>query len=326
MRVLLHAPVPCAAGAVAHLVSRQRWIALALLLPLAACEKVPDQLCGKDAGKPLCCVVTTGADEYASTCVGSLEACKELASGSPYTTNVTKNDNVDKIRSCVTRWKKKFWFDFSGSNIGAPDDQLVALEDSAGQVLRVAFSDRPIDCQRACDEGLSEFCKSFSSTAEIGAQLTDFRSALSHGVAVGTVEMDEVHRIFQIADGADPCDRSSITLSSGKLMNSGPKDCELTASIEVANRTLPVKVIVPATVEASLGLTDGDSVDSVHFDTPEKSLNLVLGDADLQRRWGGQIRRVQAASDALMVSTSHSCLRIGLRPQQLQARIAEATP
>jgi hypothetical protein len=303
---------------------RRRWLLLALLLPLVGCERVPAELCGKDARKSRCCVVTTGAEEYASECVGSTADCKELAAGSPYTTNVTKDDNLDKIRSCVTKWKKKFLFDFFSASQDSPD-HLVAFEDARAPVLRVSFSDRPIDCQRACDEGISEFCKSFTSTEQTGAQLSDFRGALSQAVAVGTVPMDEVHRIFQIAAGSDPCDRSSISLSSGKLSNSGPKACELSAAIEVAKRTLPVKVIVPPTLEGSFGVLEGDSIDSVHFEEADKSLNLVLGDADLHRRWGGHIRRIQATSDAFLVSTAHSCVRIGLRPQ-LQARVAEVTP
>lgn len=308
-------------------------VALALVVTvLAGCDKVPDKLCHTGT-KHKCCVVTTGSDTYASTCVADEVECRDFAAGSPYTTNVDKDTDVNKIRSCVTKWKRDKLFGIFGihrsGKSGDADEgdmgPLVARESLEPASIPVTFSDDPIDCKRTCEQGIGEFCKSFDSTSALGGDLKEFRVAIQGGVAKGSLTMEEIHRIFGVAEESDPCQRSELALSNGQLVNTGIGKCELDASIQVGQRPLPITVEIPPEVRGSFGVLEGDALDSIIFSNPDNTLALRIGDSELNQRWGGSVRRLQMTEKDLLVSTDRSCVRLGLGTNAM-AQLIGASP
>jgi hypothetical protein len=290
----------------------------ALVLSLMGCEDVPDKLCHDTGNRKKCCVVTTGQDTWSSSCVATETECRDLASGNPYTTNVSKDTDVKQIRSCVTKWKKEKFnglfglrkevvpAEWEANDLGP----LVAVETTAPSTVPVTLSDDPVDCKRTCEAGIGEFCKAFESAQNLGSNLKEFRHSIQGGVALGTLSMDEVHRIFEVTE--DPCQRSDLGLSNGQITSSGIGTCLLELSIQVGQKQLPIAVEIPPQVTGTLGFIEGDALDSVVFGDPANSLSLTIGDKELNKRWGGSVRRLQMTSRDLLISTEGACVRLGL--------------
>ena len=110
---------------------------------------------------------------------------------------------------------------------------------------------------------------------------------------------------FRVA--SDPCERGNIDVTGDAIRNAG-KECEMKVDGAVAGfSTVSVTITVPEEVRGALSSSMGPGF-SLAFPDARYALALEFSDMDLNRDWGGNIKRVDASQSSAVLETDNGCV------------------
>lgn len=268
---------------------------------LGGCPKEPE-LCG-NADKPNCCSIgykaPNGGQSYVSYCVKDCaNECKGSSGGVPNCPN--KVINTDQTGGCKTGEK-------SGNIFKLKDD----LAPFTPRVMRVQFSNDPLDCSAVCKGGDVAFCQGAVPAGDRGAQLSEFERRV-HATVSGTIPMSDVHRIFNINSADDPCDRGGFKVSAGGIESTGSSECLINTSVALGAKDVGMTIHVPKVLKGKFRLRSATTL-AVNFDDLNTSGTIELDDAGLNLQWGGQVQSVSVLDGVAYFGLPSACLKVPLQ-------------
>ncbi len=270
---------------------------IAGLFFLSACEE--KIVCG-DGNKDKCCKIDFGDGNVVSQCVANCNTCIELAGTGAPSCPVKSN----APSGCVTGTKRSSLFGLNNLNEFIQPSRLP----QNAPVLRVNFSNDPLNCTAICEGGNFDFCQVFAPDGARIAQLAEFEDLVKERNG-GSIAVSEMHTIFQIEEVKDTCERGPLRLSGGQVANTGPDRCTINASTRISSRPVNVDISIPASLRADIKSLSPAGV-TVEFASESEAMSVRLSDEFLNDKWGGPIQLLSTNANGIFASTAKSCISI----------------
>lgn len=269
---------------------------------LTGCDEF--EICGKGS-KNNCCEIKTGGRGSASSvnyCVSDCQDClKSAQSGQIASCPLISSGWYDTdagAPGCVTAKRKK-------KTIFGSND---LLHDRQTPIVKVNFSDDPLDCKAVCSDSKSAFCTSAGVNTKLGSQLKDLERKIRQSEN-GSISMKQLHKMFEIKDTDDPCNRDSIKLTSNSLSNEGPA-CKLETYLGIGGKDIRVNIDIPESLKGLRNKSGGYL--EVSFNSAANAGVVSIADANLQDKYGGFIQNIRVEGNKAYFTTDKSCILLGL--------------
>ncbi len=175
-------------------------------------------------------------------------------------------------------------------------------------VLRVNFSNDPLNCTAICEGGNFNFCQVFAPDGARIAQLAEFEDLVKERNG-GSIAVSEMHTIFQIEEVEDTCERGPLRLSGGQVSNTGPDRCTINASTRISSLPVNVDISIPASLRADIKSLSSVGI-TVEFASESEAMSVRLSDEYLNDKWGGSIQLLSTNANGIFASTAKSCISI----------------
>ena len=192
---------------------------------------------------------------------------------------------------------------------GTPLSALVASarKSLAAQSLRVS-APQPLSCRAEClaSGGPGPRCLLFDNETGPNTPEHGLLAAVRRLGPNGTATRAQLLAAWGKTDADEPCGRGAAVTTNGRFGNSG-ESCEIGGSFGPGSAST---LLLP---EQLLGqyqsAADGFSID---FPSANASPSLKLENPYLNAFYGGQVRRIEQASDYFLVSAGNGCLGLKL--------------
>lgn len=157
---------------------------------------------------------------------------------------------------------------------------------------------------RACDNPDSPYCLQLQ---EVGYG-ESFRELylLFQAPETDAISAKRLQDIFEEPD--DPCHRSDTMIKNSVLRNHG-SDCILHAKFSLQKKTIPIKIVIPADLQASIT----KSKSAVAFKAIGLPILFVIGDPYLQADWGGKVQELNLTSSYARIPCEKGCIQYSFK-------------
>jgi len=168
---------------------------------------------------------------------------------------------------------------------------------------RIAASTSPLDCRAECnEENPSPLCEVTKYPKGSREPLLKLQARL-RGASPKPVSFSELLTMFAQTKG--DCVRGNTVVENGRLSNFG-MPCDISTQLEELRVKATIRI--PARL---IGLvTQSANELSVFFPDDAQAASLEVEDANLNERFGGVIRSVDADSTTIRFGMPHACLAI----------------
>lgn len=157
---------------------------------------------------------------------------------------------------------------------------------------------------RACDSLDSPYCLQLQE-AGYGESFRELYR-LFQAPETDAISAKQLQDIFEEPD--DPCHRSDTMIRNSILSNHG-SDCILHAKFNLQRRTIPIKIIIPADLKASITKSNN----AVDFNAIGLPILFVIGDPHLQADWGGKVQEVNLTSSYARIPREKGCIQYSFK-------------
>ncbi|MCP4987622.1 MAG: hypothetical protein GY928_16650 [Colwellia sp.] len=169
-----------------------------------------------------------------------------------------------------------------------------------------------LQCKAECDKD-SFYCSNLPVNSigfSRGNSLKNLQKKI-HGSSEEKIQISEILSMFGLQD--DPCDRSEIDVSNGKMRNSG-RACEIRQQADFGpSGVVILKMDIPEQLQAEV--TSYGSELEIYFPEEKNSALLTITDKNEEESWlnsdyGGLVYRIQTTSNKAIFSTSSGCISV----------------
>ena len=200
---------------------------------------------------------------------------------------------------------EKSFFDTFANNTFSSRTILVATIGDGFDLIDDDILTNAHNCLTACNDPESSLCY----TIKQGAATTQMNAInYLHDELKGGAKSIQKEKIMDLFDqDEDPCMRSDLDISDGKLSNSG-KSCSAVTQINLSStKVLDFTISMKDKVSGAIEETTGN-VTSLVFDKRSESMKLTIGNTFLNNDFGGHIHSISKTPNKVIIETDNGCI------------------